>query len=138
MATLKSSPTPADVDAGILAPLLENRFVVQYRSKNMTSEQLHYLSKQTVNFKMDFKNKLISFEIEQAAFGDMITDVQEFISNPTGVTMNTVDGGYNKAVTRIQFAMLDCVSHELALDYANAGVAKHKITMQYQSMTTKE
>jgi len=131
-------PAASDAPQGILQPLLEHRFIVQYRSKNMTPEQLHVLSKQTSNFKMDFKNKHISFEIEQAASGDMMSDIQEFVSHPMGVTMHTVDGSYGTSVSRTQFSMLECVSHELVMDYAKTQSAKHRITMKYLSITTKE
>ena len=140
MATLKSTPTPAELDAGkgILHPLLEHHFLIQYRSVRMSSEQLATLSRQTANFKMDFKNKHISFDIEQPRIGDMISDVEEFVSNPAGVTMNTVDGSYESALSRIQFTMLECVSHELVMDYAKTHVATHRITMKYKTMSTKE
>ena len=140
MATLTRTPTPADIDAGkgILRPLLEHHFIIQYRSACMSAEQLATLSKQTANFKMDFKNKHISFDIEQLWLGDMICDVQEFVSSPTGVTMNIVDGTYETAMSRIQFTFLECVSHELIMDYAKTHVATHRITMQYKSMSTKE
>jgi hypothetical protein len=124
--------------SGILQPLIENRFLVHYRAKNMSWEQLHLLTQQTVKFNIDLKNKHISFEIEQPITGDMIGDVQELVSNPAGITMHAMDGAFN-SISRTQFTMLECVSHEFVMDYASGNkAARHKIVMKYLNITTKE
>ena len=123
---------------GILHPLLEHRFQIHYRTKLQASDQMYSLTQQTTKFEIDFKNKHIKFEIHQPIAGNMMADVEDLVRNAQGITMYHLDGE-GEPIAKTNFTMLECVSHSMVMDYANANqVATHKIVMKYLTVNTKE
>lgn len=131
----EDKPSPKIAFPGILMPLLSHRFQVRYFGSSITPDQGKALTSQTVNFKMNFKTKTVSFEIEQpAVFGDLIEVVETLVRAPGTITVEVMDGG-DQVLSRFEFGSLECISHAFDLDYADGcKPVRHQLVMKYIHM----
>jgi hypothetical protein len=135
MATL--TPSKSKYSTGILRPLLANKFQVLYRSGSFNNKACAELTVQTVKIKTDFKNKQISFSIEQSLFGEVLELLHDLISYPGTVTIQAMDGD-GGVLSSIDFSQLKTISHEFELDYASPSrAATHEVVMEYNVMSIK-
>lgn len=124
---------------GILQPVLSHRFRVRYYGSSLDKEEGMAMTRQTVNFKMDFKAKTISFDIQQpACIGRLIEVVAALVEDPGTITAEIMDGN-DGVLSRYEFNFLECISHALVLDYENrldskSNPANHELVMKYRHM----
>lgn len=122
---------------GILCPLLANKFRVLYRSGNFSNVDHLELTAQTVRIKTDFKNKEISFSVEQPITGEVLELMQDLVQHPGCVTVQAMNGGEG-VLSSMDFSQLRTVSHDFTLDYAApCSVATHEVVMKYSVMQIK-
>ena len=136
MARLSNFGIPG-ASAGILHPLLANKFRVLYRSGSFNNADHRELTAQTVRIKTDFKNKEIRFSVEQPITGEVLELMQDLVQHPGCVTVQAMDGDEG-ILSSMDFSQLKTVSHEFALDYASPSkVATHEVVMKYSHMLIK-
>jgi len=122
---------------GILHPMLTHRFMIQYSAKDLNHLQTECMTRQTTNFKTNFKKREISFDIEQPMLTDMIEAINTFVlSSGVRVTMCAMDGA-GGVISKTEFVG-QVVSHSFDLDYAITGAAKHSITVKYETLYVNE
>lgn len=123
--------------AGILHPLLANRFRVLYRSSAFGVDSNKELTAQTVRIKTDFKNKELRLSVEQPITGEVLELLHEMISHPSCITVQAMDGS-DGVISSMDFSQLQAISHDFTLDYAApCSIATHEVVMKYNHMLIK-
>lgn len=136
MAKLETKPNLNYGNLGILMPMMQHRWMIEFGNTNLTLEAKHAMSMQTINVKMDYIKKTISFDIQQpAVLTELACVIADFVvSGFSTIKVNAMDGADNVLGYWI-FDSLKAISHHFDLDYAQPGVATHKIEMKYGRMT---
>jgi hypothetical protein len=135
MAKLKSKSTLEKLTTGILMPMLQHRWMVEFGNTNLTREAKEAMTAQTANIKMDYIKKTISFDIQQpAVLTELACVVADFVSSGfSTIKVNAMDGADNVLGYWV-FDNLKALSHHFDLDYSQPGIATHKIEMKYGRM----
>jgi len=136
MASISNFGIPGTA-AGILMPLLENKFRVLFSSSDFGIEDNLELTAQIVSIDTDFKNKQLAFTIEQPATGEVLELLQSLVQRPTAIIIQAMDGGEG-VISQMQFTCLETKSHLFSLDYASPSrAASHKVVVGYKHLAIK-
>lgn len=131
MANIQETGIPGIGD-GILMPLLEHRFMVRFGERDFTEEGVDLISKQTIMISQDAVDKTLYTEIEQPlAFADQFFElISDLATNRIEIDLYATDGNGEKAILAT-FKHCQCIKHNFELNYANSGIATHKMTFSY-------
>lgn len=133
MATLSNFGVPG-TSPGILHPLLANRFRVLFNSRNFSQNDHRELTMQIVRITTDFKNKQLTFSVEQSITGEVLELMQDLVLYPGRIVVQAMDGNEG-VISAIEYSELKTISHEFKLDYASPSkCAMHEVIMSFDRM----
>lgn len=123
----------SSVGAGILMPNIAHRFMLGFQF-NISKETSDYLSRQTINCKMDYLNKTVTVDIEQPAsipdFHDILFDI---INDSSTGRLVVQTEHYNLSLINCR-----CINHQLDFDYAESAAVTHKLKFAFSGVNTKQ
>ena len=89
---------------------------------------------QIVRITTDFKNKKISFSVEQSITGEVLELMLDLVLYPNLIVVQAMDGCDNP-ISTIEYNGLETISHTFELDYASPNeCATHEVVMSFESM----
>lgn len=135
MAKIESSAMHK-LTTGILKPMMQHQWIIEFGNKMLTREAKEAMTSQATNVKMDYVKKTISFDVQQpAVLTELALCIADFVTSSfSTIRVNAMDGSDNVLGYWV-FDNLKAITHHFDLDYAQPGVATHKIEMRYGKMT---
>lgn len=128
-------PTMAD----IIQPVLKHKFLVFFEAL-LNQKAKNALTANVANVKIDFVNKILSFDIHQTIQLELLNVVEELLKTMISMKIAT-DIGHDQEGNIVYgfwiFNHLEPIKHKFKLNYSKSGVATHKIKIRYKEISMK-
>lgn len=120
--------------SGILMPNIAHRFMLEFRFNN-SKETSDYLSRQVVNCKMNYLNKIVTVDIEQPA---SIPDFHDVLFED--IAHSTITGTLVVQTTHYNLSLIGCrcIDHQLDFDYSDSAAVTHRLKFEFNGVHTSK
>lgn len=117
---------------GILHPIMMNRWKIIFDSMSV-SDNVGVLTAQAVRCNFDFVESMLYVEFDQSTGGDEHIELANLAKRSFSVRVDCLDGNFEvyHALAAFHCTMQE---HKFELDYAESGVAMHKIKIKIGSL----